>query len=197
MKNTAQSLIGVIAFVLICFFAVRPLLERIIRIESEKDNYSEYHLCFVLVGAMICACITDLLGVQSIVGAFVFGLIMPNGEFGDVLLDRLDDFVSGIMLPFFFVSWGVKIDFTKIMEDTSWFVVILVICFACMAKILSSLIISILFKMPLLDGVALGVLMNTKGILALVILNTGWNKKVLNNFSYWGAKHQGSETRVN
>ena len=197
MEATAQSLIGIIAFVLICFFAVQPLLERIIRIESEKDNYSEYHLCFVLAGAMICACITDLLGAQSIVGAFVFGLIMPNGEFGDVLLDRLDDFVSGIMLPFFFVSWGMKIEFKKIVDDTTWFVVILVICFACIAKILSSLTISILLKMPLRDGAALGVLMNTKGILALVILNTGRNKKVLNIFSCWGDKHQESQTRVN
>ncbi|XP_059436457.1 cation/H(+) antiporter 15-like [Corylus avellana] len=181
MKTTPQSLTGVVAFILICFLAVRPFLERIIRIESEKDNYSEYHLCFVLAGALMCACITDLLGAQSIVGAFVFGLIMPNGEFGDVLLDRLDDFVSGIMLPFFFVSWGIKIDFNNISRDTTWYFVMLVICFAFMAKILSSLIICILFKMPLRDGAALGVLMNTKGILALVILNTGWNKKILND----------------
>ncbi|GMY37883.1 cation/H(+) antiporter 15-like [Fagus crenata] len=183
LKIASYSLTALIAFLLFCFYLLRPIIARIIRFTSE-DNYSDYYLCFVLTGALICGIITDALGSHSIVGAFVFGLIIPNGDLGDVLLDRLDDFVSGIMLPLFFASCGIRINMTKIAEDTSWYLLVLVICLACLAKIFSSLIVSVVFNMPLRDGAALGVLMNTKGILALIILNAGWDKKILSDQYY-------------
>ncbi|KAG6695963.1 hypothetical protein I3843_09G121700 [Carya illinoinensis] len=186
LKTATFSIIAVIFFTLICFYVVRPTIERIIRHQycSDKEHYNEYYPCFMLIGAMICGCITDAIGAHSIVGAFVFGLIIPKGDMVEELLDRLDCFVPGIMLPIFFASCGMRIDFTKIADSSSWFLVLLVICFACMAKILSSLIACFFFDMRLRDGVALGLLMNTKGILSLIILNVGWDEKILNDQYY-------------
>lgn len=186
LKTATFSIIAVIFFTLICFYVVRPTIERIIRHQycSDKEHYNEYYPCFMLIGAMICGCITDAIGAHSIVGAFVFGLIIPKGDMVEELLDRLDCFVPGIMLPIFFASCGMRIDFTKIADSSSWFLVLLVICFACMAKILSSLIACFFFDMRLRDGVALGLLMNTKGILSLIILNVGWDEKVPINHSF-------------
>ncbi|KAB1221355.1 Cation/H(+) antiporter 15 [Morella rubra] len=183
LKTSPYSITAIVAFVLICFFAVRPLIERIIH-STPEDSYSDYYLCFVLAGAIICGCITDAIGSHSVVGAFMFGLIIPNGDLGDELLDRLDDFVSGLMLPLFFASCGMRIDFTHIAEGTSWLLVVVVICFACMAKILSSLTACFFSDMTIRDGAALGVLLNTKGILAIIILNAGWDKKILNSQYY-------------
>lgn len=103
----------------------------------------------------------------------MFGLIIPKGELGMRLMEKLEDMVTGIMLPAFFWTNGLKVDLIDLSKKVNIFVLFVVLIFACSSKIISAFIFSMFQGMSTREGIALGVLMNTKGVLALIVLNSG------------------------
>ncbi|KAK1381796.1 hypothetical protein POM88_019531 [Heracleum sosnowskyi] len=121
----------------------------------EGETISEFHLCVILTGVMICGFITEAIGTHSVFGAFVFGLVIPNGPLVVTLVERLEDFVSGLLLPIFFAISGTL--------------------FVAMYN----------YQMPFYEGLTrLGLLMNTKGLVEMIILNVGKDQKVLDEKSF-------------
>ncbi|KAK2642796.1 hypothetical protein Ddye_024559 [Dipteronia dyeriana] len=178
-ENALYAITATIAFILICICIVRPTLVKIFHQTSCID--SEYYLCFVLIGAVICSFVTDLCGTYPVNGAFVFGIIIPNKELRSVLIERFQDLVSGIMLPLFFAICGMRINVHAV---NNWLWAGLVVILLCVCKILTTYSVCFFTDLPSRDSFALGVLMNTKGILAVVVLNIGWDKKVLHVEEY-------------
>lgn len=129
--------------------------------------------------------VTDLIGIHSIFGAFVFGLTIPKGGlFADRLTQRMEDFVSGLLLPLYFASSGLKTDVAKIKGGEAWGLLALVISTACAGKILGTFVVALMFKIPVRESLTLGVLMNTKGLVELIVLNIGKEKKVSYNYLF-------------
>ncbi|XP_050231414.1 cation/H(+) antiporter 15-like [Mercurialis annua] len=174
--NALFSLIATAAFVAFCFTVVRPALAFIIRKTTAGNKYSEYYLCFILVSVSFFSLISDMLGTTSIVGAFVFGLIMPNRVLASELLEKFEDFITAYLLPLYFTAMGLRLDIWTI---TSWPMSIFVIVLCCGVKIGCTMLAAYHFKFSRQDGFALGVLMNTKGILALIVLSMGFDKMYL------------------
>lgn len=166
------------AFVLFCIFVVRPAISWMIRRTPEGESFSEFYICLILTGVMISGFITDAIGTHSVFGAFVFGLIIPNGPLGVTLIEKLEDFVSGLLLPLFFAISGLKTDVTTIRGPTTWMYLILVIVLACAGKVAGTLLVAMYYKMPFREGVTLGLLMNTKGLVEMIVLNVGKDQKV-------------------
>ncbi|KAK4486379.1 hypothetical protein RD792_009052 [Penstemon davidsonii] len=133
---------------------------------------------------MISGFITDAIGTHSVFGAFVFGLVIPNGPLGVTLIERLEDFVSGLLLPLFFAISGLKTDVTTINGFATWAILGLVIILACAGKIAGTLLVSLYYKMPFYEGLTLGLLMNTKGLVEMIVLNVGKDQKVLDDKSF-------------
>jgi Kef-type K+ transport system membrane component KefB len=127
---------------------------------------------------VISAFITDVIGTHSIFGAFVYGLVIPNGPLGAAIIEKLEDFVSGLLLPIFYAISGLKTNINLIHIAGSWPLVFTIIPLACFGKVLGTLIISILFDIPTRDGIVLGLLMNTKGLIEMIVLNIGREQKV-------------------
>ncbi|CAN8316858.1 unnamed protein product [Cochlearia groenlandica] len=172
-------LLSGLAFVLFMFFLVQPAMRWIIREYGGATH--EACICLTLVGVMVSGFITDLIGLHSIFGAFVFGLIIPkNGSFSERLVERIEDFVSGLLLPLYFASSGLKTDVNKIRGAEAWGILALVISTACAGKIIGTFFMAMLCTIPARDSLTLGLLMNTKGLVELVVLNIGREKKVLN-----------------
>ncbi|KAJ6738876.1 CATION/H(+) ANTIPORTER 15-LIKE [Salix koriyanagi] len=109
-NHTIGDALVAVGFVLFCFIVVRPALAIIISKTSKENIYSENYLCFVLVAISAFAVVTDVLGTNSIVEAFIFGLIMPNRILAEAFLDKFEDFVTGYLLPLFFTICGLIID---------------------------------------------------------------------------------------
>lgn len=176
--TTAVAVFCTAGFALVCALWVRPALKWIIRKTSGENNtYSEHHLCFVLVSISLFAVVTELLGTNSIVGAFIFGLIMPDRMLANAFLEKFEDFMSGYFLPLFFTVCGIKINIWS--TNGNWILSLVVIVFACSAKILSTFAAAYFYQMPRRETVSLGVVLNTKGVLAIVVLNMGIDKKVI------------------
>ncbi|XVE88359.1 hypothetical protein DITRI_Ditri19aG0063200 [Diplodiscus trichospermus] len=170
------------AYLLASFYIFRPFIEWAVRHTSEgnETGYSDFYLCFVLVGVVLSAFLTDVTGTHSIAGAFVFGLIMPD-ELALVLMQRFEYFVSGLMMPLFFAVSGIRVDIFKI---TEWSMVFVIVIMLCAVKIVSFLPIYFVSDIDPKDNFALGLLMSTKGIWAILIIHTGLEKGVLHDNDY-------------
>ncbi|XP_041005561.1 cation/H(+) antiporter 15-like [Juglans microcarpa x Juglans regia] len=173
-----------VAFVAFCIFVVRPAIEWIIRRTPEGENFSDFYICLILTGVMISGFITDAIGTHSVFGAFVFGLVIPNGPLGITLIEKLEDFVSGLLLPLFFAISGLKTNISAIKEASTWGILMLVIALACVGKIAGTVLVSMFYQMPIREGITLGLLMNAKGLVEMIVLNVGKDQEVLDDESF-------------
>ncbi|XP_061343734.1 cation/H(+) antiporter 15-like [Gastrolobium bilobum] len=171
-------------FVAFCVYAVRPAALWIVKNTPEGESFSELYICLILAGVMISGFITDAIGTHSVFGAFAFGLAIPNGPLGITLVDKLDDFVSGLLLPLFFAISGLKTNIGLIKGSFTWAILILVIFLACIGKIVGTLMVAIFYQMPVREGATLGLLMNTKGLVEMVVLNVGKDQNVFDEESF-------------
>lgn len=173
------------AFVAFMLIFVRRIMNWVARKGSSSghdSNIHEAYICLTLAAVMVSGFMTDLIGIHAIFGAFIFGLTIPSdGEFAGSLVQRIEDFVSGLLLPLYFASSGLKTDVTKIRGLEAWGVLALVIFTACAGKILATSFVAVLCRIPVRESLVLGVLMNTKGLVELIVLNIGKEKKVLDD----------------
>ncbi|XP_030923221.1 cation/H(+) antiporter 15-like [Quercus lobata] len=173
-----------ILFVVFCIFVVRPAISWMIQRTPDGETISEFYICLILTGVMISGFITDAIGTHSVFGAFVFGLVIPNGPVGVTLIEKLEDFVSGLLLPLFFAISGLKTDIRTIRHPSTWGYLFLVIFLACAGKVIGTLLMSLIYRMTVREGVTLGFLMNTKGLVELIVLNVGRDQEVLDVQSF-------------
>ncbi|KAB5538698.1 hypothetical protein DKX38_016231 [Salix brachista] len=174
-----------LVFILFCWFVLRPVLSQVIeKGSSNGGNYSDVYIYSILTGVVVCGFITDACGSHSMIGAFMFGLIIPDGELGRRIMEKLEDFVPGIMLPAFFVLTGTRCNLLDMFYNINHFAVLGILVLACLAKIASGFLVAMYYGMPAREGVALGVLMNTKGVMALIILNVGRDMKAVDNQTF-------------
>lgn len=169
------------AFVVFMMIVIKPGMKWVAsKCSPEKDSMDEFYIVLTLAGVMVSGFITDVIGIHSIFGAFVFGLTIPKGgDFADRLTERIEDFVTGLLLPLYFASSGLKTDVTKIKGGKAWGLLVLVITTACAGKILGTFVVALMCMIPVRESLTLGLLMNTKGLVELIVLNIGKEKKVL------------------
>ncbi|XP_073272325.1 cation/H(+) antiporter 15-like isoform X2 [Primulina huaijiensis] len=178
------SLICTSAFILLCVYYVRPALRWIIRKMPEGQGYSEFYICSILTGVALCGVITDACGTHPMIGAFTFGIVIPNEVLEAALVDKLEDFVLGILMPVFYLVCGIRTNIDIISLGTQWYSVGLVFLFACCLKIFSSVFVSLLCEFPLHEAVGIGILTNTKSMMAMIILEAGQIQSFLSNEAY-------------
>ncbi|CAK8570522.1 unnamed protein product [Lathyrus sativus] len=178
------SVISTLLFIVFCFVVVRPILTPIVEHKTSTNTWRKSLLLDVLTGVFICSYITDCLGTHPIVGAFVFGLILPRGKFADMVLEMSADFVSGILCPIYFAGFGFRLNLPLVLKHKNAGLMLLIMLLLSIPKVLSSLVVTFFFGMPARDGVAIGLLLNTKGIMAVILLNVAWDKRILDPYSF-------------
>ncbi|KGN53388.2 cation/H(+) antiporter 18 [Cucumis sativus] len=172
-------------FVLFCFFTLPPAFRWISHRSSKGEPVSELYICATLSTVLAAGFITDLIGIHALFGAFVVGVLVPKeGPLAGALVEKVEDLVSSLFLPLYFVSSGLKTNITTIQGIQSWGLLILVIFTACFGKIIGTILMALFCKMPIQESIALGFLMNTKGLVELIVLNIGKDRKVLNDQTF-------------
>ncbi|GMI63362.1 cation/H+ exchanger 19 [Hibiscus trionum] len=173
------------AFVVFSIFVLKPILSVMARRSPDGEPVKEIYICITLSLVLAAGFITDIIGIHALFGAFVVGIIIPkDGPFAGVLIEKIEDLVSGIFLPLYFASSGLKTNVATIKGAQSWGLLVLVIFNACAGKIVGTVGLAMLFKIPFIEALSLGVLMNTKGLVELIVLNIGKDRKVLTDQSF-------------
>ncbi|XP_059295056.1 cation/H(+) antiporter 18-like [Lycium ferocissimum] len=169
-------------FVLLCILIAPIIFNWMARQCSEGEPVNELYVCATLAIVLAAGLVTDAIGIHALFGAFVVGVLVPKeGPFAGALVEKVEDLVSGLFLPLYFVSSGLKTNVATIQGAQSWGLLVLVIFTSCFGKIAGTVVVSLGCKIPLQESLALGFLMNTKGLVELIVLNIGKDKGVLND----------------
>ncbi|KAJ0052772.1 hypothetical protein Pint_02020 [Pistacia integerrima] len=132
-----------IAFVVICVFVLRPSIGWFInRAKKKGGKYSDTHVYFILIGVVIFGCVADACGLHSLVGGYIFGIIIPRGELAINVMERSEKFVTGIMLSSFLICSGLRTQFDYKEIQANWETLICIITFATSAKIVNTSIVA-------------------------------------------------------
>ncbi|XP_058096017.1 cation/H(+) antiporter 18-like [Magnolia sinica] len=172
-------------FIICAILVLRPIFSWMARRSEEGEPVDEIYICATLATVLAAGFVTDAIGIHALFGAFVVGILIPKeGPFAGALVEKVEDLVSGLFLPLYFVSSGLKTNVATISGAQSWGLLGLVIVTACAGKILGTVAVSIACRVPVREALTLGFLMNTKGLVELIVLNIGKDRKVLNDQTF-------------
>jgi Kef-type K+ transport system membrane component KefB len=174
---TAGLTVGYIAFMLM---VARPLLLRLIRAHDRKGDVDKTVMTLVFVGLLLSALTTEFIGVHAIFGAFTLGALIPaQSKLARELIHRLEDFVVVVFLPAFFAYTGMRTQVGLVSGVVEWLLCGAVILTACVGKFGGSFVAARLTGLGWRDSAALGVLMNTRGLMELIVLNIGLDLRII------------------
>jgi Kef-type K+ transport system membrane component KefB len=175
-----MTLGGILLFVAIMIYGVRFLLRGLERTFHKYGEISENRMAFLLLLALASALCTERLGIHLLFGSFLMGAIMPKEpKFVRYILDRFETITITLLLPLFFAFTGLRTNVGLFKGPAMWFYCGLIILVATGGKLGGSTIAGWLSGMPLREAAGLGTLMNTRGLMELVILNIGLDIKVI------------------
>ena len=167
----------------VMFGLVRPALRRLNGWYARAGRLTPDILAVVLIGVLVSAYITEIIGIHAIFGAFIFGAIMPRQGAADLtreILERLEQVSVLLLLPLFFVVTGLSTNIGGITGSGLWQLA-LILLVAIGGKFVGAYAGARVMKVPGRQSAAIGVLMNTRGLTELVILNVGKQLGVLDD----------------
>ncbi|MBV8982485.1 MAG: cation:proton antiporter [Acidimicrobiia bacterium] len=170
-----------ILFIAFMIFVVRPLMARLATYHEEHGQLSGAVLAVVFGGVLLSAIATDRIGIHAIFGAFLFGAVMPQrSEFIRELVGKLEDFVAVFLLPLFFAYTGLRTQIGLIGGDPKlWLFCGLILFIAVLGKWGGSTAAAKAVGLEWRESLAVGILMNTRGLTELIILNIGLDLGVI------------------
>jgi Kef-type K+ transport system membrane component KefB len=175
-SSAATTVALVIVFAAVMLGVVRPLLSRSIAKAKPTANV----LALVLAGLLGSALVTEAIGVHALFGAFVFGAIIPHDSpLARAILDKLTDFVVVLLLPAFFAFTGLRTKLGLLHGSEAWLVCGLITLAATVGKFGGSFVAAKITGLGTRDAASIGVLMNTRGLVELVVLNVGYDLGIL------------------
>lgn len=187
---TLWVLLSGCGFILGATIVIPRIFGWMVRRCPEGEPVNEVYVCVSLAIVLAAGFMTDLIGIHALFGAFVVGVLVPKeGPFSSALVEKVEDLVSGLLLPLYFVSSGLKTDVATIRGAKSWGLLVLVVFNACFGKVVGTILVSLLCKIPGREAAALGFLMNTKGLVELIVLNIGKDRKVFSFIKFFLYKH--------
>jgi len=181
--NFVSSLyiIGLAAlYVLAMLFIVKPFLKRIGELYGTKDTLVKPVVAIFFLTLIISSYATEVIGIHALFGAFMTGAIMPDvPKFRTIFIEKVEDVSLILLLPLFFVFTGLKTEIGLINDPYLWKVTGFIILVAVIGKFLGSALAAKFVGQTCSDSFTIGALMNTRGLMELIVLNIGLELKVL------------------
>ncbi|MEK6702720.1 MAG: cation:proton antiporter [Planctomycetota bacterium] len=170
---------GAVAFVAFMFLLARPAVSWISR-RWDKQDQSRTLAIFVLVALLLSALATEAIGIHAIFGAFVLGVLIPHDSAAArALTGQLERVVTILLLPAFFALTGMRTRIDLLNEPGQWLICGLLILVATLGKFGGTLAAARLTHLGWRNAAILGTLMNTRGLMELIVLTVGLDLGVI------------------
>jgi Kef-type K+ transport system membrane component KefB len=167
-----------IAYIALMFLVVRPCLARLV--PRERQSLGQGTIAAAIIGLLLSALATERIGIHAIFGAFLFGAVIPHDStLARQLPRKLDDFVAVLLLPAFFALTGMRTEIGLVSGLENWLLCGLIILVATAGKFAGTCLAGRLTGLDWRESSALGVLMNTRGLMELIVLNVGLDLGVI------------------
>jgi Kef-type K+ transport system membrane component KefB len=168
------------AFVALVLGVVKPRAARFVPAEVGSEGRARALLAGAVSFLLLCALATETIGIHALFGAFLAGVAMPRHRSVVAFLEkRLEAFSSVFLLPLFFAFTGLRTEVGLLADWRGWLLCAGVIAVAVAGKLGGSMLAARATGMPWVESFALGALMNTRGLVELVVLNLGYDLGIL------------------
>lgn len=175
----AITLLLLVAFVAVMLFPVRRLAASLESLYRKQGAGVELISLLILI-IFVASYTTERLGVHALFGAFVAGLVMPKSEpMTAAIVERIESLSLALLLPLFFAVTGLRTRIDLLTDRSLWGYTAAIIATAVIGKLAGAALTARITGMTWKDSLALGVLMNTRGLVELVVLNAGLDLGVL------------------
>ncbi len=167
-------------YLLLMFAVIRPFLRMIGHIYHNKEVVDKGLVAFMFLLLIISSYLTEILGLHALFGAFVAGVVMPdNVKFRKIMTEKVEDVSLALFLPLFFVSTGLRTEIGLLNSPELWYMCGIFILVAIIGKFGGSLVAARFVGETWKDSLYIGALMNTRGLMELVVLTIGYDMKIL------------------
>lgn len=169
-----------LAYVLIMLYAVRPFLVKIGNVYSNRETISKPIVALSFLVLLASAYLAEIIGIHALFGAFLAGVIMPaNMNFRRVLMGKVEDVSLVLLLPLFFVFTGLRTQIGLLNQSHLWGVCGIIVLTAVAGKFGGSTLAARFVGQNWKDSLSIGALMNTRGLMELIVLNIGYDLGIL------------------
>ncbi|MFY0482708.1 cation:proton antiporter [Flavobacterium sp. PLA-1-15] len=169
-----------LVYVLVMLKVVRPFLKRVGDLKSTRESLSKPVVAIFFLTLLLSSYASEIIGIHALFGAFMAGAIMPeSGKFRNIFIEKVEDVSVVIMLPLFFVFTGLRTQIGLLNDPSLWKITGLIILVAVVGKFFGSALAAKFVGQSWKDSLSIGALMNTRGLMELVVLNIGYDLGVL------------------
>ena len=173
------TLIMTVLFIFVMIVIVRPIVVRLTK-RQEPNGLTRGAMTAVCVALLVSALVAEFIGIHAIFGAFLLGVLIPHDSaVARQLLSKLEDVVVVLFLPAYFAFTGMRTQIGLLNGAGNWILCLLIILVASIGKFGGSFLAARITGVGWRESISLGILMNTRGLMELVVLNIGFDLKVV------------------
>ncbi|MGN7757751.1 cation:proton antiporter [Chryseobacterium sp. 22532] len=178
--SSIYVIIMAVAYVFLMIKIVRPFLKRIGDLQAGKNTISKPMVAIFFLTLILSAYATEVIGIHALFGAFMAGAIMPeNAKFRTLFIDKVEDVALVLLLPLFFVFTGLRTQIGLLNDSHLWMMAGFIILTAVTGKFIGSALTARFVGINWKESLTIGALMNTRGLMELIVLNIGYDLGVL------------------
>jgi len=181
VAESTLTVVLALAFAALMVFGVRPLMNRWVTARPKMVASPSRSLVVGILVLVFCSALyTEVIGIHALFGAFLAGVAMPaHPDFRLHLREKLESFSSAFLLPLFFAFTGLRTQIGLLDDWQGWMACLGLIAFATIGKLGGSMFAARITGMGWNDSFRLGALMNTRGLVELIVLNIGLDLRIL------------------
>ncbi len=169
-----------LGYVIVMIKLVKPFLNKLGKKHADKDTLSLNTVTTIFGVLLISAYTTEVIGIHALFGAFLAGVVMPSEfSFRKILIEKVEHVALGLLLPLFFAFSGLRTQIGLLNDWHSWGICMLIILTAVAGKFGGSMLAAKFVGQSWKDSLSIGALMNTRGLMELIVLNIGYDLGVL------------------
>jgi len=183
-SGSSVGAVGVLSLAVVytglALFAVRPALKRWLPTSATGSRIAPAKLAVVFMILLTSCLLTESIGIHALFGAFLAGVIMPEeGAFKAKLIASVEDVSTLVLLPLFFAFTGLRTEIGLLNDLDGWLICGLIIAVAVVGKMGGTIAAARWTGLDWRESAGLGALMNTRGLVELVVLNIGYDIGIL------------------
>jgi Kef-type K+ transport system membrane component KefB len=180
VQRAVLTLVLALLYVLFMVVICRPLLLRLVARFEENPQMTRATMGAIFIAVLTSALMTDLIGIHALFGAFLLGAIIPaDSRLAHQIASRLEDLVAVLLLPAFFAVTGLRTQLGLVSGASAWLTMCLIIAVASLGKFGGAYTAARLTGLSRGDASVLGIMMNTRGLMELIVLNVGLDLGIL------------------
>lgn len=178
--SAIYTIIMALTYVFLMLKLVRPFLKNVGEKYSNMESLSKPVVAIFFITLLMSSYITEVIGIHALFGAFMAGVIMPSTtSFRNIFIEKVEDVSLVLLLPLFFVFTGLRTQIGLLNEGHLWMTCGLIIAVAITGKFIGSTLAARFVGQNWKESLMIGALMNTRGLMELIVLNIGYDLGVL------------------